>query len=208
MKLLLASVGRLKSGPERELVARYAARCVAGGRKIGFSGFDLREMDESRARRPEDRKTEEAAALAALIPPGARKICLDERGRNLNSEDFARKLGEWRDSGSPACALAIGGPDGLDPAFRDPADLDSGVRGYDLASPNCACIGGRTALSRIDHPRRPSLSSRLTVAVPASGSPEAGAPAGVSRRAGRRGRHRPVPGSMAQKPFERLTPKA
>ncbi len=123
MKLLLASVGRLKSGPERELVARYAARCVAGGRKIGFSGFDLREIDESRARRPEDRKTEEAAALAALIPPGARKICLDERGRNLNSEDFARKLGEWRDSGSSACALAIGGPDGLDPAFRDQADL-------------------------------------------------------------------------------------
>jgi 23S rRNA (pseudouridine1915-N3)-methyltransferase len=123
MKLLLASVGRLKSGPERELVARYVERCVAGGRKIGFSGFELREIDESRARRAEDRKAEEAAALAALIPPGARKICLDERGRNLTSEDFAKKLGEWRDAGAPACALVIGGPDGLDPAFREKADL-------------------------------------------------------------------------------------
>ena len=123
MKLLLASVGRLKSGPERELVARYADRCTASGRKIGFGGFDLREIDESRARRSEDRKAEEAAALAALIPPGARKICLDERGRNLTSEDFAKKLGEWRDAGAPACALFIGGPDGLDPAFRDRADL-------------------------------------------------------------------------------------
>jgi 23S rRNA (pseudouridine1915-N3)-methyltransferase len=123
MKLLLAGVGRLKSGPERELVARYAERCVAGGRKIGFSGFEMREIDESRARRPEDRKAEEAAALAALVPPGARKICLDERGRNLTSEDFAKKMGEWRDAGAPACALVIGGPDGLDPAFRDKADL-------------------------------------------------------------------------------------
>lgn len=123
MKLLLASVGRLKSGPERELFARYAERCAAGGRKIGFGGFELREIDESRARRPEDRKAEEAAALSALVPSGARKICLDERGRNLTSEDFAKKLGEWRDAGAPACVLVIGGPDGLDPAFRDKADL-------------------------------------------------------------------------------------
>ncbi|MCI4679951.1 23S rRNA (pseudouridine(1915)-N(3))-methyltransferase RlmH [Rhodoblastus acidophilus] len=123
MKLLLIGVGRLKAGPERELVARYVERCVASGRKIGFGGFDLREIDESRARRPEDRKAEEAAALSALLPQGARKICLDERGRNMTSEDFAQRLGEWRDGGSPVCALAIGGPDGLDPAFRDRADL-------------------------------------------------------------------------------------
>lgn len=123
MKLLLLAIGRLKAGPERELVARYAERCVAGGRKIGFTGFEMREIDESRARRPEDRKAEEAAALAAVLPPGARKICLDERGKSFTSEEFSRKLGEWRDAGAPACALVIGGPDGLDPAFRDKADL-------------------------------------------------------------------------------------
>lgn len=123
MKLLLLAIGRLKAGPERELVARYAERCVAGGRKIGFTGFEMREIDESRARRPEDRKTEEAAALAAALPQGARKICLDERGKTMTSEEFSRKLGEWRDAGAPACALVIGGPDGLDPAFRDKADL-------------------------------------------------------------------------------------
>jgi 23S rRNA (pseudouridine1915-N3)-methyltransferase len=123
MKLLLLGIGRLKSGPERELVTRYAERCVAGGRKIGFTGFEMREIDESRARRPEDRKLEEAVALAGLLPQGARRICLDERGKAMTSEDFARKLGEWRDSGAPACAVVIGGPDGLDPAFRDKADL-------------------------------------------------------------------------------------
>lgn len=123
MKLLLVGVGRLKSGPERELVARYAERCAAGGRKIGLTAFDLREIEESRARRPEDRKAEEAAALRAFLPAGAKIICLDERGKTLDSEAFAARIGEWRDASAPVCALVIGGPDGLDPEFRARADL-------------------------------------------------------------------------------------
>lgn len=123
MKLFLLGVGRLKAGPERELVGRYGERCQAFGKKLGFAGLELREIDESRARRPEDRKAEEAAALAAFLPPGAKKICLDERGRALTSEAFAQKIGGWRDDGASACALIIGGPDGLDPAWRDQADL-------------------------------------------------------------------------------------
>jgi 23S rRNA (pseudouridine1915-N3)-methyltransferase len=68
VKLLLVGVGRLKAGPERELVARYADRCAASGRKLGFSSFEMREIDESRGRRPEDRKAEEAAVIEALLP--------------------------------------------------------------------------------------------------------------------------------------------
>jgi 23S rRNA (pseudouridine1915-N3)-methyltransferase len=123
VKVLLAGVGRLKSGPERELVARYAERCEAFGRKIGLTGFGLREIEESRARRPEDRKAEEAAALRALLPAGARLICLDERGKTMDSEVFAGRLGGWRDAGAPACAMVIGGPDGLDPELCGRADL-------------------------------------------------------------------------------------
>ena len=123
MKLVLIGVGRLKAGPERELVARYADRCVATGRNIGLAGFEMREIDESRARRSEDRKAEEAAAIEGLLPAQARKICLDERGVALSSEDFAKKIGDWRDAGASACALVIGGPDGLAPALREKADL-------------------------------------------------------------------------------------
>jgi len=123
VKLLLVAVGRLKAGPERELYARYAERCVATGRQIGFSAFEGRELDESRAGRAEDRKAEEAAAIQALLPAGARKICLDERGKNLSSADFAAKLGLWRDQGAGSCAVVIGGPDGLDANLREKADL-------------------------------------------------------------------------------------
>jgi 23S rRNA (pseudouridine1915-N3)-methyltransferase len=123
VKLYLVGVGRLKAGPERELVARYADRCAASGRNIGFPTFEMRELDESRARRPEDRKAEEAVGLEALLPAQARRICLDERGKSIASEDFAKKLGDWRDAGAAACAIVIGGPDGLDPGFRAKADL-------------------------------------------------------------------------------------
>jgi len=123
MKLLLIGVGRLKNGPERELVARYAERCAAGGRQVGLTAFEMREIDESRARRPEERKSEEAVALLGLPPAGAKLICLDERGKGLDSEAFAARIGGWRDAGAPACAVVIGGPDGLDASVRDRADL-------------------------------------------------------------------------------------
>ena len=123
MKLLLVSIGRLKAGPERELVARYHDRAAAAARGVGIAGLDMRELDESRARRPEDRKIEEARAIRALIPTGARLVLLDERGKALGSETFAADVGKARDSGAPAYVLVIGGPDGLDAALRLEADL-------------------------------------------------------------------------------------
>ncbi len=61
--------------------------------------------------------------MRELLPSGAKIICLDERGKTMDSEAFAARIGEWRDAAAPACAVVIGGPDGLDPAFRARADL-------------------------------------------------------------------------------------
>lgn len=123
MRLTLAAVGRLKAGPERELVARYAERIAATGKALGLSDLALRETDESRARRPEDRKSEEAKALRALIPTGARLVALDERGKSMSSERFAQEIGALRDGGARDLCFVIGGADGLDPAFRAEAAL-------------------------------------------------------------------------------------
>jgi 23S rRNA (pseudouridine1915-N3)-methyltransferase len=123
MKLILAAVGRLKAGPERDLVARYEQRARAACRAIGLTGFEMREIEESRARRAEDRKAEEARALLALLPANARLVALDERGKAMGSEAFAADLGKTRDSGAGAYALLIGGPDGLDESLRARADF-------------------------------------------------------------------------------------
>src|SRR5690606_32973192 len=123
MQIVVAAIGRMKHGPERELAARYLARAEAAGRALGLTGFSVAESPESRAQDASSRKREEAAALTRLSPSGARRIVLDERGKMLASAAFAEKIAAWRDDGAPALTLAIGGPDGHDPAFRDNADL-------------------------------------------------------------------------------------
>ncbi len=123
MKLILGAVGRLKAGPERDLAARYLERARAASRPLGLSGPDVRELDESRARRAEDRKADEAKALLALAPAGGRIVVLDERGAHLSSEQFAALIGKARDDGAPALTLFIGGADGLDESLRAKANL-------------------------------------------------------------------------------------
>ena len=118
MRVTLIAIGRLKAGPERELCARYMERAAASARGVGLTGVELREIEEGRARRPEDRKVEEARALSAFVPPGARLILLDERGKSIPSETFAADMGRERDAGTPALVLALGGPDGFDPALQ------------------------------------------------------------------------------------------
>ncbi|MFO1151528.1 MAG: 23S rRNA (pseudouridine(1915)-N(3))-methyltransferase RlmH [Alsobacter sp.] len=116
MRILILAVGRLKDGPERDLVARYVDRARSAGRALGFADVEVSELPESRAQRPADRKAEEAHALAARCA-GWTVMALDERGAHLTSEAFAERLGRWRDDGTKGAALVIGGADGLDPAF-------------------------------------------------------------------------------------------
>jgi 23S rRNA (pseudouridine1915-N3)-methyltransferase len=118
MRLLVIAVGRLKSGPERDLVERYRERFADMARKLGFRGLVMHEIAESRARDALARMAEEAAAIAALIPEGALTIALDERGKAIDSAGFARQLGRWRDESIASVVFVIGGADGLSPELR------------------------------------------------------------------------------------------
>jgi 23S rRNA (pseudouridine1915-N3)-methyltransferase len=118
MRIVLICVGRLKAGPERELFARYFKRLTETARGAGVSGVYLREVDESRARRPEDRREEEAAAILAAAPLGASLVVLDARGDSLSSEALAADIGRVRDAAQPFYAVVIGGPDGLSASLR------------------------------------------------------------------------------------------
>jgi 23S rRNA (pseudouridine1915-N3)-methyltransferase len=116
--LLLIAVGRLKAGPERDLFERYAKRLADMARAVGIAGFEYREIEEGRARRPEDRQAEEARAIRAALPARARLVLCDERGKSPTSPELAAEIGAARDHGEAAYALVLGGPDGLDPKLR------------------------------------------------------------------------------------------
>lgn len=123
MRLVVAAVGRLKRGPERELAERYHERAAKAGRAIGIRAVTISEIDESRARRAQDRLSEEAAALRATVPTQSAVVALDEHGESLASEALAQRIGRWRDQGRPALVFLIGGPDGLSPELLAKADL-------------------------------------------------------------------------------------
>ena len=113
MRLVVAAVGRLKTGPERELAERYRDRAARAARPLGLRGPEVVEVKESRAREAPRRMAEEAVAIAGALPPGALTVALDGRGRNVASDALARQLGSWRDAGTETVAFVIGGADGL-----------------------------------------------------------------------------------------------
>jgi 23S rRNA (pseudouridine1915-N3)-methyltransferase len=122
MRILIAAVGKMKQGPERELVARYLERARQSGKPLALTGFDVAELPESRASSAAARKADEARALRITLPDGI-TVALDEDGKNQTSEAFARLLSRWRDDGRPAVSFVIGGADGIDPDFFADADL-------------------------------------------------------------------------------------
>jgi len=75
----------------------------------------------------------ERERIQAQIPKGARVVVLDERGTALGTQALAGKLTAWQQGGDDV-ALVIGGPDGLEPDFRQRAH--ERIRLSDLTLPH------------------------------------------------------------------------
>lgn len=121
MQVHIAAVGRLKSGPEKEMCATYLDRAAKMGKPRGFSGLKVIERPESRADSASLRKSEETTALIAGSPPQSAFIVLDETGKHLTSRQFAHMLETHLDSGTRNLTFLIGGPDGHDAGGLPPA---------------------------------------------------------------------------------------
>ncbi len=102
MQLHVIARGKIARSPEGELVDRYA-------RRIAWP-LRLTELPETGGRIPEPQSP-------------VRTILLDEKGKALGSEEFARLLGDWRDGGIREARFVIGAADGHSQAERDRADL-------------------------------------------------------------------------------------
>ena len=116
MRVTICAVGRLRSGPERDLLDDYLSRFDRTGRSLGLGPATVAEVEARTGG-----MSAEAALLSRAAPQGALLCCLDERGETPTSPDFASWLGRWRDEGRDL-AFVIGGADGIDPALRARAD--------------------------------------------------------------------------------------
>lgn len=118
MKLRIAAVGRLRSGPEAELVSDYLSRFEKSGRALGLGPVTFHEVEAKKGGMAAEAQLLEKAVLGTNPV-----IVLDERGKTMTSPEFAQLLAGLRDQGRAEAALVIGGADGIDPAFRDKADI-------------------------------------------------------------------------------------
>jgi 23S rRNA (pseudouridine1915-N3)-methyltransferase len=122
MRLLIAAIGKLKQGPERDLFAHYLGRAEAIGRKLSLSPLSVIEVAESKAANAQVRIEAEAETLLAKLPSSHKLICLDRGGDQQGSEAFAQTLAKYRDGGAQGLAFLIGGADGLGLAALFKAD--------------------------------------------------------------------------------------
>jgi 23S rRNA (pseudouridine1915-N3)-methyltransferase len=119
VRLHICAAGRLRAGPERQLIDDYVMRVDRTGRALSLGPVTEHEV--------EDKKNlgmaAEAVLLERAIPAGAMLVTLDERGRVLSSPDFAAQIARWRDAGTQDVAFVVGGADGIAPSLRDRADF-------------------------------------------------------------------------------------
>lgn len=102
MRLHVIARGKIGRSAEQELCDRYA-------RRITWP-LQLTELPER----------------GGTLPPAqtpAREVLLDERGKQLSSEEFAALLGSWRDDGIREARFQLGAADGHGDAARGQADL-------------------------------------------------------------------------------------
>ncbi|MGB1033512.1 MAG: 23S rRNA (pseudouridine(1915)-N(3))-methyltransferase RlmH [Paracoccaceae bacterium] len=118
MRIHLCVVGRLRRGPEADLIADYLDRFAKAGRGQGLGPVSVHEVEDKRG----GGMRAEADLLTRALPKGATICALDERGVIETSPVFARRMAVWRDTGTSDLAYVIGGADGLDPALRARAD--------------------------------------------------------------------------------------
>ncbi|MEM9966838.1 MAG: 23S rRNA (pseudouridine(1915)-N(3))-methyltransferase RlmH [Pseudomonadota bacterium] len=118
MRLHISAVGRLRRGPEKDLVDDYITRFNRTGRPLSLGPAQLVEVEDKKG----TGKRGEHILLEKTVPQGAFRCALDERGLAESSPAFAARLAGWRDSGHSTVAFFIGGADGLDPDLRQNAD--------------------------------------------------------------------------------------
>lgn len=118
MRMVIAAVGRLRQGPEAQMIADYLDRFAKTGRPLGLPPVTLTEVEDKRG----GGMAAEAPLLSRVIPDGAAVVVLDERGQMLTSPELAGRIAAWRDQ-ARNIAFVIGGADGIAPELRDRADL-------------------------------------------------------------------------------------
>jgi 23S rRNA (pseudouridine1915-N3)-methyltransferase len=102
VKLTILAVGKLRDAWVQDAAAEYLKRLRG---KLPLEVIEVKDDAE----------------LTRKIPPRARLWALDERGKQLSSDELAASLKQHMNAGEQGIAFIIGGADGLPRALVDKA---------------------------------------------------------------------------------------
>ena len=114
MRISICAVGRIKAGPEKYLIDNYKKRFDKIGRGLNLGPLSLIEVEDKK----KIGMTAEAVLLQRSLPKSCYLAILDEKGKQMTSDEFAKFIGSLRDNGLKHLAFVIGGADGLDPSVK------------------------------------------------------------------------------------------
>ncbi len=113
MRVNICAVGKLRKGPEKDLIDDYLTRFDRTGRAHGLGPAKIIEVEDKKG----GGKPAEAALLQKAIPDGSVIVALDERGSVITSPEFSEKLRHWENMNTADITFLIGGADGIDPSL-------------------------------------------------------------------------------------------
>ena len=130
MRIILLCIGKIKSSWILEGCSDYAERLERG------LNFSITELPASKEKDPDRQREDESVRLLAA----ARKFdgdlwILDEHGKGMTSENFAKEIGKARDVGTTLIFI-LGGAYGLTDAVRSVGRL---LRLSDMTLPHELC---------------------------------------------------------------------
>lgn len=119
MKITLLAVGTKMPRWVDEAFGDYAKRF---GRDVSFELKEIKPEKRGGGVTAERGIAAEHERIVAALPPRARLVVLDERGKNWTSMQLAGAMKDWMAAGDDL-AIVIGGADGLSPQLKSRADL-------------------------------------------------------------------------------------
>jgi 23S rRNA (pseudouridine1915-N3)-methyltransferase len=114
MRVLIIAVGRGRRDPCTPLFAEYVKRLPWR--------TELKEVKARGRVSARERQDQEGKLILDALPDPGLIVALDQGGKSLTSETFARKLQDWQNQSLPVITFLIGGADGFSDSVLQRSD--------------------------------------------------------------------------------------
>ena len=105
MKIIIVAHGKIKKGPERELISDYVTRFNKQFNNDFLTSLEILESNEFEGIFN--------TKVSQMLDGKETMVLLDKRGEHLDSEGFAKLLNKFSENGINQIFFIVGGPEGF-----------------------------------------------------------------------------------------------